>query len=283
MTMTSFINIKNSQRDIMRLFFIAITIIMLYPLIWNLYSSFKTNTEFLSNAFSLPSGFEWSNYHRALIKSHLINNIQNSVLTVTVSLVILCIFTIPASYTLVRFKFFGARFMMGIYISAIFIQATYIMIPLFLQMNSLHLLNKLIPLGILYAVMQFPFSIFLLSGFIRTIPLDFEEAATIDGCSYFGILRNVIIPMAKPGIVTVVMFSVIAAWNEYAVALVMITDTKKQTLPVGLANLFEVQRYATDWGALFAALVLVLIPTVVLFIIGQKQLINGIAMGGLKG
>jgi N-acetylglucosamine transport system permease protein len=167
--------------------------------------------------------------------------------------------------------------------AAIFIQATYIMIPLFLQMNSLNLLNKLTPLGILYAVMQFPFSIFLLSGYMKSIPMDYEEAAKIDGCTYFGILKNIIFPMSKPGIVTVCMLSAMAAWNEYAVALVMVTDPKIQTLTVGLAALYEIQRYATDWGALFAALVIVLIPTIIIFAIGQKYLIQGINVGGVKG
>lgn len=105
----------------------------------------------------------------------------------------------------------------------------------------------------------------------------------IDGCSPAGVLRHVIVPMAKPGIVTVCMISAMSAWNEYPVALVMLTDAAKQTLPVGIANLYEVQRYATDWGALFAALVLALIPTVVLFLIGQKQLLQGMNVGGIKG
>lgn len=171
----------------------------------------------------------------------------------------------------------------GIYMAAIFIQATYIMIPLFLQMNKLNLLNSLTALGVLYATMQFPFAIFLLTGFLRSIPRDYEEAAMIDGCGPFRILTSIIIPMCKPGIVTVCMISAMAAWNEYPVALVMVTDPTKATLPVGLANLYEIQRYATDWGALFAALVLALIPTVILFIVGQKQLVQGLSVGGVKG
>lgn len=167
--------------------------------------------------------------------------------------------------------------------AAIFIQATYIMIPLFLQMNKLNLLNSLTALGVLYATMQFPFAIFLLTGFLRSIPRDYEEAAMIDGCGPFRILTSIIIPMCKPGIVTVCMISAMAAWNEYPVALVMVTDPTKATLPVGLANLYEIQRYATDWGALFAALVLALIPTVILFIVGQKQLVQGLSVGGVKG
>ena len=138
-------------------------------------------------------------------------------------------------------------------------------------------------LGVLYATMQFPFAIFLLTGFLRSIPRDYEEAAMIDGCGPFRILTSIIIPMCKPGIVTVCMISAMAAWNEYPVALVMVTDPTKATLPVGLANLYEIQRYATDWGALFAALVLALIPTVILFIVGQKQLVQGLSVGGVKG
>ena len=242
-------------RWVVRIFMILVTVIMIYPLLWNVYSSFKTNNEFLTNAFSLPKSLAW----------------------------VIMVCAVPCAYCLVRYKFFGSRLMLNIYMAAIFIQATFIMIPLFLQMNALHLLNNRVALAVLYATMQFPFAIFVLSGFLRSIPRDYEEAAMIDGCGPFRILIKVIMPMAKPGIVTVCMISAMAAWNEYPVALVMLTDPEKQTLPVGLANLYEVQRYATDWGALFAALILALIPTIIIFLIGQKQLIQGMNVGGLKG
>ena len=105
----------------------------------------------------------------------------------------------------------------------------------------------------------------------------------IAGCGPFRILTSIIIPLCKRGIVTVCMISAMAAWNEYPVALVMVTDPTKATLPVGLANLYEIQRYATDWGALFAALVLALIPTVLIFLVGQKKLVQGLSVGGVKG
>lgn len=266
-----------------RILLILVTAIMLFPLVWNIYSSFKTNTEFLTNPFALPAAMEWSNYARAIEKSNLAANIGNSLLIVLESLAILVVCAIPCSYCLVRYKFFGAKVILTVYMAAIFIQATYIMIPIFLQMNMLNLLNNRAAMGVLYATMQFPFAIFLLTGFLRSIPRDYEEAAMIDGCGPAGVLRKVIIPMAKPGIVTVGMVSAMSAWNEYPVALVMLTDADKQTLPVGLANLYEVQRYATDWGALFAALVLALIPTIILFLIGQKQLLQGMNVGGIKG
>ena len=220
---------------------------------------------------------------RAIEKSNLLSNVGNSVFIVLITLGVIMLCAVPCAYCLARFKFFGSKLLLNIYMAAIFIQATFIMIPLFLQMNAFHLLNNRVAVAVLYATMQFPFAIFVLVGFLKSIPKDYEEAAKIDGCGPFRILVQVIMPMAKPGIVTVCMISAMSAWNEYPVALVMLTDPKKQTLPVGLANLYEVQRYATDWGALFAALVLALIPTILIFLIGQKQLIQGMNVGGLKG
>ena len=144
-------------------------------------------------------------------------------------------------------------------------------------------LNTPFNICIIYLGFGAGLAVFMFTGFMKSMPIEIEEAAMIDGCGPFRILIKVIMPMAKPGIVTVCMISAMAAWNEYPVALVMLTDPEKQTLPVGLANLYEVQRYATDWGALFAALILALIPTIIIFLIGQKQLIQGMNVGGLKG
>ena len=183
-----------------RLFLILVAIIMLYPLAWNVVSSFKTSTEFLTDPFAWPQGLAWDNYVRAYEKSNLAANIGNSIYVVLETLVIIVICVVPCSYCLVRYKFPGAKLILNIYMAAIFIQATYIMIPLFLQMNKLNLLNSLTALGVLYATMQFPFAIFLLTGFLRSIPRDYEEAAMIDGCGPFRILTSIIIPMCKPGI-----------------------------------------------------------------------------------
>lgn len=274
---------KHSLTWLIRVFLIAVTVVTIYPLIWNVYSAFKTSTEFLLNPFSLPQGLAWDNFARAWEKSNIGGNLLNSVYVVFLTLIVLIACAIPSAYCLSRFRFWGSRAVRYLYMAAIFIRATYIMIPLFLQMNALGWLNRLTPLAVLYAVMEFPFSIFLLSGFMKSIPRDYEEAAMIDGCGYPTILRRVIVPMAMPGIVTVCMLSAMSAWNEYAVALVMITDPTKQTLPVGLATLYERQRYATDWGALFAALVIVLVPTIIVFCVGQKYLVRGVSVGGIKG
>ena len=281
--MTAYKTRKLLSNGLLRLTLVGITAVMLYPVIWNIYSSFKTSTEFLGDPFALPASLQWDNYLRALQKTNIPDNFKNSLYVVVVSLLLIALLVVPCSYCLARFRFFGSRLMRGLYMSLIFIQIPCIMIPLFLQLNDLGWLNKLTPLSLLYAVGQIPFSVFLLSGFMRGIPRDYEEAAMIDGCNYFGILWRIIVPMAKPGIVTVLMLSTMSVWNEYVLALVLLTDPAKQTIPVGVAAMYEMQRYATDWGALFAALVLVLLPTAILYAIGQKYLIEGVNIGGVKG
>jgi len=267
---------------LIRLFLIIVTVITIYPVIWNLYSAFKTSAEFLNNPFSLPSGFAWDNFIRASEKINIAASFVNSLFVTGITIVVIVICVVPCAYCLGRYKFFGAKPMLGLYMVAIFIQSTYIMIPLYLQMMSIGMLDKLVPLGILYAATQFPFSIFLMTGFMRTIPNDYSEAAMIDGAGNFRVLTQVIAPMAKPGIVTVCMLSAMAAWNEYPLALVLLSQSS-YTLPVALQRLYEIQRYATDWGALFAALSIVLIPTIIMFALGQRYLIEGISAGGLKG
>ena len=131
-----------------RLFLILVAIIMLYPLAWNVVSSFKTSTEFLTDPFAWPQGLAWDNYVRAYEKSNLAANIGNSIYVVLETLVIIVVCVVPCSYCLVRYKFPGAKLILNIYMAAIFIQATYIMIPLFLQMNKLNLLNSLTALGV---------------------------------------------------------------------------------------------------------------------------------------
>ena len=157
------------------------------------------------------------------------------------------------------------------------------MIPLFLELQAVNGLNNLPVLCLVYAVMQFPFCIFTLQGFMSAVPRDYEESARIDGATNIQLLLRVMVPLAKPGIATITMLSAMGFWNEYPLALVLLTEDAKKALPIGMANLFEVQKYATDWGALFAGLVIVMIPTIIIYLIGQRYLLQGIGAGGLKG
>ena len=235
---------------ILRAFLIIFTFLMLYPLAWNVMSSFKTNTEFLLDQLALPEGFAWDNYVRAFVRANMGEYFFNSIFVVALATSLLVIFVVPTSYVLARYRFFGSRFIEALFMTCIFIQAAYIMVPLYVQMHHLGMVDNLLALSFVYAILGFPFSIFLLCGYMRSIPKSYAEAARIDGCTNWGILLRVMIPLAKPGIATVTMLSAMGTWNEYPLALVLIHTASKRTLPLGLAHLYQVQRRATDFGAL---------------------------------
>ena len=274
---------RTGSRIFMRTILLIAAFIFIYPLVWNLIAAFKTNNEILSSPWGLPEFLQYDNFVRAFTESNMAEFIINSFLVTALSMALLLILVIPTAYALSRFDFKGRKVLHNFYMAGLFIQPVYIMIPLFLMMNNLHMLDNRFWLSLVYAAGALPFSIYLLTGFMRSIPKEFEESAYIDGGGYFRTLISIIIPLARPGILTVVIFNFFTFWNEYALALVLISSDSKKTIPVGLANLMEVQKYATDWAALFAALVLVLLPTITLYALTQKKLTDGMSMGGLKG
>lgn len=266
-----------------RLILLLITFTVVFPVGWTIMMSFKTNTEILTNPWAWPAGLEIQNYINAFTKAKMSDYFLNSVLVTILGVVALMVLAVPAAYVLARFVFRGRKFIQNIYMTCIFVQGTYLMVPLFLLMMDLNMLDNRFWLSIVYAVMNLPFSIFLLIGFFGGIPNDYEEAAKIDGASSFQTMAMVMVPMAKSGLVTAAMLALMGMWNEYPLALILLQSGEKKTLPIGLANLFEVQKYATDWGALFAALTIVLIPTTLMYLAGYKKLTNGLSVGGLKG
>ncbi len=270
-------------RILLRVVLLTATFIFVYPLIWNLIAAFKTNTEIMESPWSIPETLNFSNFTRAFVDSSMGEFIINSFVVTALSMVLLLLLVVPTSYALSRFDFKGRKLLHNFYMAGLFIQPVYIMIPLFLMMNNLHMLDNRFWLSLVYAAGALPFSVYLLTGFMRSIPKEYEESAYIDGSGYLRTLLSIIVPLAKPGILTVVIFNFFTFWNEYALALVLISSDSKKTIPVGLANLMEVQKFATDWAALFAALVLVLLPTITLYALTQKKLTEGLSMGGLKG
>lgn len=268
---------------LLRVVLIATSIWVIYPLIWNIIASLKTNTEILANPWGLPSELQFDNYVRAFFEANMGQYFLNSIIVTGLSLLLLLIFTIPTAYTVGRFKFRGRNFLHNFYMSALFLEPVYIMVPLFIMMNNLGMINNLFWLSVIYALTGLPFSTYLLMGFMKSIPSEYEQSARVDGCGYFGTFVRIVIPLARPGIITVIIFNFFFFWNEYALALVLLQSQSTKTLPVGLANLMQVQKYATDWGALFAALVIVLLPTIILYSLTQKKLTEGMSLGGLKG
>jgi N-acetylglucosamine transport system permease protein len=257
--------------------------IVLYPVFWTITTSFKSTKEFYASPFSLPNQWILTNYINAFEKSGILGYFMNSIYVSIVS-VILCNFVgFISAYALARFRFIFSSLVLNIYLYGLFIPAVVSIVPIFMLLNSLQLIDTRSALVIVYSAISLPFTIFLLRGFLLSIPKDYEESALIDGCSYYGILFRIIAPMALPSIVTVTIFNFMGFWNEYILAVSIISTESKRTITLGLAYLMEVQRYATDWGALFAALVVAMIPVIIVYIILQRKITSGLTVGGIKG
>lgn len=269
--------------NLLRLLMVLASLVVVLPILWAIITSFKTNTEFLESPWTLPASLQWTNYVNAFSKANMGDYFINSIFVTVLSMAVLFVLVIPASYALSRYRFVGSKAInLGI-MAGLFVSANYIVVPLFLLLKDLGGLDSLIMLSIVYAATNLPFNIYLLSGFMKGIAPDYEDAARIDGCGYCATLFRIMVPMCKPGIVTIAMFGFMSFWNEYMLAMTLVSSPEKRTLSVGLQNLMQVQKYATDWGAMFAGLVIVMLPTMIFYVLVQKKLTAGISLGGLKG
>ncbi len=272
---------------------LAISIVV--PVAWVFMASIKENKEFYGNPWTLPAGFYWQNFVDAWNKASMGEYMINSVIVTALAIVLLLVIALPAAYCLSRFEFKGKKFLNTAFMAGLFINVNYIVVPIFLMLRDGDnfiknlggegfLLNNLFVLAIVYAATALPFTIYLLSGYFVTLPHDFEEAAYIDGAGFFTTMIRVIFPMAKPSIITVILFNFLSFWNEYIISMTLMSSAKgPKTLPVGLLNLMQAQQSAAEYGMMYAGLVLVMLPTLILYICVQKQLTEGMTVGGLKG
>lgn len=218
----------------------------------------------------------------------------NSVIVTVLSLGLLLIMALPAAYVLARFKFPLKKVINTAFMGGLFVNVSYIVVPIFLMLNNgdgflnkhfgvTFFLNNKFILALVLASTALPFTIYLLSSYFVTLPKDFEEAAYVDGSTYFHTMTRIMIPMAKPSVITVVLFNFLSFWNEYIVSITLMTDSKNYTLPVGLMTLSQSSMQKAEWGRLFAGLVIVMLPTLIIYMCVQKKLTEGMTAGGVKG
>ena len=274
---------------------IALAVSIIVPVAWVFMASIKQNSEFYGNPWALPLGFYWQNFVNAWNAAKMGDYMLNSVIVTALALGILLLVALPASYALARFQFKGSKFLNTAFMGGLFINVNYIVVPIFLMLRDGNtwtmqnfgegwFLNNLFVLALVYAATALPFTIYLLSGYFVTLPHDFEEAAYIDGAGFFQTMWKIIFPMAKPSIITVILFNFLSFWNEYIISMTLMNGTDApKTLPVGLLNLMQAQQAAAQYGMMYAGLVMVMVPTLILYICVQKQLTQGMTMGGLKG
>ena len=260
---------------------------VIFPMIWMAYSSLKSDEAIFREPFTLPaaSQLQFGNYSRAWREAHFGDYFFNSVLVTTVSVVAIVLLGAMGGYALSRFYHPAGRALFWLFLAGLTIPAQLAMVPLFFELRGLGLLNSRPGLILVYTANGLPFAIFILSGFFKSLPRSLYEAAVVDGCNEFSAFWRVLLPLAKPGLVTVAIFQFIGIWREYFFAFLITNggDGQARTLPLGLANLAITSQYHTDYGMLFAGLVLVTIPILIVYIALQKHLVKGITAGALKG
>lgn len=260
------------------------TLLVIYPLLWSILGSFKTNQQFLLNEpWSLPEWpFEWANFTTVWNNYHLGTYFMNSLIVTVVSTVLALLLSSTTSYIIARFPFRGSMALYNLYLSSMMIPLILGLIPLFFLLSNLHLDNSLLGLILVYTVTNLPFGVFVLVGFFRSMPKELDEAASIDGSSHYGVFFRIMLPLAKPGLISVGMMNVLNIWNEYIIGTVLVNDPEKYTIPVGIAIMQAEMQYRTEWGPLFAGLLLSIIPVLILYMIFQKQITSGMMAGAIK-
>ena len=271
-----------------------LAVLILVPVMWVMVASVKETIEHYGSPWALPTHLHWQNFSDAWTKANMGGYMLHSVTVTAMSLAILLVVALPASYCLARFKFVGQKFLNTCFMAGLFINVNYIVVPIYLMLSDADkwckttlgqaiLLNNHFVVAIVYAATALPFTIYLLSSYFATLPHDFEEAAYIDGAGYWRTMLEIIFPMAKPSIITVILFNFLSFWNEYIIVKTLVTDRDQWTLPAGLLNLMQAQQSAAEYGPMYAGLVLVMLPVLILYICVQKNLTKGMTVGGLKG
>lgn len=258
------------------------------PMLWVAASSLKSDAEIFHDPLSPlgRDGLQWQNFTRAWGDAHLGEYFASSVFVTVVSVAGILLLGSMAAYALSRFFHPLGRIVYWLFLAGLMIPAQLSIIPLFFQLRAVGLLNSLAGLILVYIANGLPFAIFILAGFFRGLPKTFYEAAVVDGCTDSQAFWRVILPLAQPGLITVAIFQFIGIWKEYFYAFMFLSGggpETARTLPLALANLAITSQYQTDYGMLFAGLVIVALPILVFYLFVQKHLIKGITAGALKG
>lgn len=261
---------------------------VVYPMAWVAYSSLKTDEAIFREAFALPplDALQTDNYARAWNEARFGDYFLNSIVVTVSSVTLIVLLGAMSAYALARFYHPLGRGVFWLFLAGLMIPVQLSIVPLFFELRALGLLNSRLGLVLVYTANGLPFAIFILAGFFKSLPRSLYEAAVVDGCSEASAFWRVLLPLAKPGLVTVAIFQFIGIWKEYFFAFMFTSGdagASVRTLPLGLANLSITSQYRSDYGMLFAGLVIVTVPILVVFIALQKHLVKGVTAGALKG
>ena len=257
-------------------------VVICAPLLWVLMSSFKTTQQIFGSPFTLPTSLNFDNYISAWTTASIGTYFFNTVIVVGASLVIVMLLGAMCAYYLARYEFKGSKIIYYLMLAGLTFPVFLAVVPLFQTLRGFGLLNTFPGLIITYVAFALPFTVFFLYAFFRTLPQEIAEAAMIDGASHWRIFFTIMLPMAKPGMASVAIFNFLGLWNQFLLPIALNTNTKNYVLSQGMASFASQAGYAVNFGALFAAVVITVLPVLVTYIIFQRQLTGSVSQGLLK-
>lgn len=270
----------NFNTWLMQMFLGANAIIMLYPIFMMALSGFKTNSEIFGNPFSLPANPNFDNFLVIWNTTDVPRYLLNSTIVTGLSVALLLSMGTMAAYALARYKFRGNIMIYLFFLSGLMLPLRLAIIPLFIQLKYLGLIDSLLGLICIYTAMSLPATVFILTGFLKTLPSELEDSARMDGASEARIMVQIMIPLISPALVIAGIYTAVPIWNDFFFPLIFIQSPEWKTLAQGLTSFFG--EYSINYGVLYAGLTLAALPVVTIFIIQSKRFIAGMTAGAIK-
>lgn len=251
------------------------------PLLITWVTAFKSGKQILFDPFGLPNPIQIDNLRKAWEGARFSTYFVNSIIISTAAVLGMVVVASLAGYAFARLRFVGRQPLMFVFLLGLTIPVTAIIIPLYLTMRDVHLLNSYWSVIVAHVALGAPFFIFIMRAFFRGLPVELDDAARVDGCSEFRVFWNVMLPLAKPGLLTVALLEFLWSWNSLLLPLVFLTTDELRTMPVGLL-LFQ-GRTSVDWGLMSSGVLLMSVPVVILFLLFQRNFVEGLTGGSVKG
>jgi len=258
-------------------------LVVVFPMLWVIVSALKTDQEIFFSPWLPPASLQWDNFVRAWNDAFIGRYFLNSMIVIIPAIFFTLLFSAMAGYVLARYSFRGNRLIFFGFMGGMIFPVMLALVPLFFLLNSLKIIDTYFGLILVYIAYSLPFTVFFLTGFFKTLPTELLEAAIIDGAGNYRLFFSIVIPLSRNGLVSMGIFNFLGMWNQYILPLVLLTSSDKYVLSQGLAFLQHQQRYQSDWSGLFAAIVMIMLPTLIVYIIFQNQIQRGLTVGALKG
>lgn len=269
-------------RVILHIVLAAFAAVQLYPLIFLVFFSLKDNNEIYGgNVMGIPRVFRWSNYENALVNANVQHYLLNSIFVTAVVIIVSGVLACMVSYAIARMRVGWNRYVKTFFSIGLMIPLHAVLLPVFIMLKNLKMLDTYQAVIVPYIAFALPMAIFFMIGFFQTLPLELEESAFLDGCGIYRTFFTIILPLVKPALATISIFTFLSTWNEMMFAITFINSEKYRTLTVGIMQM--VGRYTTDWGTMGAGLVVATLPTVIIYLLFSNQVQSGMVAGAVKG